>query len=498
MRSSASKRILMVTSELFPYAKAGGLADVVPELARGLANMGHDVAIVLPRYYFIDRTQLEKLPAPLGVPMGSGEYWVGVHRSYLPGTKIAVYFIDREDLYGRDGIYGSSDEPNFHDNLLRFALLCRASLQLCKMLDWWPDIVQAHDWPAAPVLAYLSAVENRGPLATAKRVLTIHNLGYQGTFSSRDADYLDLSEFDLEKTRIRDGETLNFLKAGIWCADGVTTVSPGYAEEILQPKLGFGLDDFLRAKKQNFVGILNGMDYSIWNPSDDPHIPHAYDGDSMEGKRLNKAYLQELCALPVDPKIPLVGIVSRLVTQKGFAELVADDGMAIRTLCGGDSLNGPIQLVILGTGEKHIELKLVELSRQVPNLRVYIRYNERWSHLIEAGSDFFLMPSLYEPCGLTQMYALRYGTVPIVSPTGGLKDTVIDYAVNPAKSTGFYLPATLDSWGIVDTIRKAVRVYTDKPDDIAEMRRRGMSVRFDWKSAAKTYSLFFSRLADSG
>jgi len=481
--------ILMVSSEVFPYAKSGGLADVLPKLAEALDKRGHRVKIVMPRYYGITRYLLDKHPAPLGIPMGDQEYWVGVYSTLIPGTRVEVYFLDHEQLFGRDGIYSEAGGPEFPDNVLRFGLLSRGAFQLAKMLNWFPDILQAHDWPAAPALAYLKSLESAGPFRKTKGVFTIHNLGYQGIFSQDQFKYLGLDPSDETRLGFSYHGGINFLQAALVCAHGISTVSPGYGEEILQPELGFAMDGLLNLKKNVLAGILNGMDYDIWNPKTDQLLPFLYDENNLEGKAKNKAALQELAGFSQTPGVPLIGMVSRLVTQKGFAHLVENDGEALRKICAL-----PAQIIILGTGEKHIEKKLSDLALELPHLQVFIRYNEKTSHLIEAGSDFFLMPSLYEPCGLTQMYALSYGTIPIVSPTGGLKDTVVDRGKNPKTATGYYFPIPLTGTGMVETLAKATKVYRLQPKVHRAMILRGMALRFDWESAGRHYEEYFLSL----
>jgi starch synthase len=488
VKMDAKLNILMVTSEAYPYAKSGGLADVVPNLAQELSRLGHCVKIIMPRYYGINRELLEKHPAPLGIPLANEEIWTGLYSTHLPGTAVEVYFIEHEELYGRDGIYGDSQTPVYHDNLKRFAVLSRGAFQLCKLLQWFPHIMHGHDWTAGPAMAYLKTLEYAGPFRHCRGVFTIHNIGYQGIFPPQEFQQLGLSSSDFETRGFAYHKQICLLQAGLANADLVTTVSKGYATEVLEPKLGFGMNKLLASKGEAFRGILNGMDYSIWNPAHDQLIPFPYDSKTLSNKGLNKNLIQEEAGLPVDAKIPLIGIVSRLVTQKGFKDLVDNEGLAIRKIC-----EFPAQVIILGTGEQWIEQALIELSRELPNLRVYIRYNEKMSHLIQAGSDFFLMPSLYEPCGLTQMYALRYGTLPIVTPTGGLKDTVVDADSNIDSATGFYIQQPLSPDTLIEGVRRAVDLYNASPQIYLEMQKRSMKQRFDWKKAAQEYADFYQK-----
>jgi starch synthase len=485
-------QILMISSEVYPYAKSGGLADVLPKLAEALDSLGHRVKIVMPRYYGIRKYLLEKLPNPLGIPMGNREYWTGIHRTIIPGTRVEIYFIDHEQLYGRDGIYSEQGQQDFPDNAERFGVLSRGAFQLCKMLNWFPDIIQAHDWPAAPVLGYLRSIEALGQFRKTKGVFTIHNLGYQGIFPKESFDSLGLP-VELRTSLGYDYyDSINFLQSALINAHGISTVSPGYAAEILKPELGFNMDRILRQKKKHFRGILNGMDYQIWNPETDQLIPFQYSKTALTGKSKNKAFLQQLGNLPLDPSVPIIGLVSRMVDQKGFHFLVEHNSRVLKAIT---SL--PAQVVILGTGDKVIQQKLVEEAEINANLWVFIGYNEQTSHLIEAGSDFFLMPSLYEPCGLTQMYALSYGTIPIVSKTGGLKDTVVDIVKEPEIGTGYVIPSPLTGTTLLETLTSAVHTFYHEPQIIRSMQQRGMEQRFDWKLSAEEYVSFFESLISS-
>ena len=328
-------KVLMVASELVPFAKAGGLGDMVPALAAELARQGHDVRIVMPRYYGIDRASLELVPEPLGVPVGGGEAWVGVLEGRLPGAGVPVYFLDHDGLYGRDGVYGPRGGEAFADNLERFAVLSRGALQLAKRLDWVPDVVHAHDWPAASVPAMLYGLESHGPLADTASVLTIHNLGYQGWFDKGRFPVLGLPWEMYHRGGFERHGSVNLLQAGIRCADLLTTVSPTYAGEIQTAEFGEGLEPLLRHRRGDLFGVLNGIDYDVWNPETDPLIPATFSHQDLSGKDECKAELQRASGLAVDPSRPVIGIVSRLVDQKGFPELAGPSGRAGSGCCAG-------------------------------------------------------------------------------------------------------------------------------------------------------------------
>ena len=428
------KKILMLSSEAVPFAKTGGLADVVTALSAQLKAMGHDVRIPMPRYYHIDRGSFIKHEAAIGIPLGHGEEWTAAYEGRLPGTEVPVYFLDHERFFGRDGIYGNRADEGFPDNAARFALLSRGAFQLCRMLHWTPDVIHCHDWPAAPACYILKKEEQQSQFRETKSVLTIHNLGYQGIFSLEDACYIQPETDAINLATLEFSGALNFLKSGIITADKITTVSPTYAEEIKRPEYGFNMDGILNYRGTDLTGILNGIDYSLWNPSDDEYIaPNNFSADNITGKAAAKKTLQQTMGLKADRNAPLVGIVSRLVEQKGFSELCAPGYGSLYSICR----NMDFQFVILGSGDSWCEDELQRLSEILPNLAVKIGYDNQLAHLIEAGSDFFLMPSRYEPCGLNQMYSLSYGTLPIVRRTGGLADTVENYNQENGSGTGF-------------------------------------------------------------
>ncbi|MEL3906381.1 MAG: glycogen synthase GlgA [Treponema sp.] len=475
-------RILMITSEAVPFAKTGGLADVVSALSYALKKIGYDVRIVMPRYYKINRKDLTPLPGALGVTIGSREYWTEVFETTLPDSDIPVYFIDHEESFGRDGIYGCPSEPDYGDNPKRFSILSHAAFQLCRKQNWIPDIMHAHDWPTALVPVLLKFNEQYKDFRKTASVFTIHNIGYQGIYSKLLYPDIGLDWLHFYSSGFDDWDRINFLKAGLTSADELTTVSPTYAQEIQRPEYGFRMDGILQFRKDHLTGILNGVDTAVWNPAADPYIPFNYTLDTLSEKAKNKEALQQRMGLPQDPSIPLFGMVTRLTDQKGIAELFGPAYGAAFKICTEIKL----QMAVLGAGDRWCEDELTSLAGRLPNLRVYIGYDEALSRLIEAGSDFFLMPSRYEPCGLNQMYSLLYGTLPVVRNTGGLADTVENYNEQTGSGTGFVLN-DLTPHSVYNTVDWAANTWFKHPEHIAAMRKRGMSKDFTWEKSAQHY-----------
>jgi starch synthase len=487
-------KILMAASEALPYAKTGGLADTVSSLSIALAKQGHEVNVVIPRYYAIDREKLTQLPGALGVPVGGGEEWSAVYTAALPGAPknrpVGIYFIDHEIFFGRDGIYGVPSEPDFLDNPRRFTFFCRAVFQLCRKINWFPDIIHAHDWPTAMAPVFLKFAERApggaGEFAKTASLLTIHNLGYQGIYNKDNFWYTGLGWDCFCNGGFEDGNMMNLLKAGLYSADKLNTVSPSYAEETKTQAQGFRLDGVLRYRSADYSGVLNGIDTELWNPAKDPYIPQRYSVRDMPGKAKVKEALQREFNLPPGPDIPVIGMVTRLTNQKGVGELFGPGYGSAWSICR--DMN--VQLVLIGTGESWCENEIKSLSSRLSNFKARIGYSEEISHLIEAGSDFFLMPSRYEPCGLNQMYSLAYGTLPIVRNTGGLKDTVESYNQDAGTGTGFLFD-DLTPQAIYNTVGWAVWAYYNQRERIEALRVRGMKLDFSWEKSAQKYAALY-------
>jgi starch synthase len=470
----------MVASEAVPFAKTGGLGDTVTSLALALAGLGHDVRVVIPRYYCVDRGELDKLDGEMGVPVGGGEEWCAVYTTKL--DTVPFYFIDFEKYFGRDGIYGTPWEPDFLDNPRRYTFFCRAALQLCRKLGWYPDVFHSHDWQAALVPVLLKFGMRTGEFAGATSILTIHTLGYQGVYNKDNFGYTGLGWNVFYEGGFEDWNMLNFLKAGIYSADRLNTVSQTYCEETKTQAHGFRLDGPLRYRSADYRGILNGIDNQVWSPKTDKLLPVNYTADKLAGKTDCKLALQKEFGLVQNENIPVVGMVTRLAGQKGVGELFGPGYGSAWSICHDMAL----QFVILGTGEAWCEGEIKALAGKLPNFRGRIGYSEKLSHLIEAGADFFLMPSRYEPCGLNQMYSLAYGALPIVRATGGLVDTVKNFNQETGEGTGFMFNDLTPS-AIYNTVGWAIWAYYNRPEMISAMRRRGMREDFSWKKSAGQY-----------
>ncbi|MDR3162057.1 MAG: glycogen synthase [Spirochaetaceae bacterium] len=479
-------KILMAASEAVPFAKTGGLADAVSALSIALAKLGHEVRIVMPRYYGIDRGKLTLLEGPMGVNLGGGEAWCAVYTGMLPGAPeqnpVPVYFIDHEGFFGREGIYGSPWEPDFLDNPQRFTFFCRAVFQVCRKIAWYPQVLHAHDWPGALAPVFLKFAERSGGFAKTLSVLTIHNLGYQGIYSKDNFYLTNLGWNVFYEGGFEDWNMMNLLKAGIRSADKLNTVSPTYARETQTQAQGFRLDGILRERAADYGGILNGIDTAVWNPQADPFLPAPYGPADMAGKAKAKEALQREFGLPPDSQVPVIGMVTRLTEQKGVGELFGPAYGSAWSICRDMKL----QLVLLGTGDAWCENEVRSLASRLSNFKARIGYSEQFSHLIEGGSDFFLMPSRYEPCGLNQLYSLAYGTLPIVRNTGGLSDTVENFNQELGAGTGFMFD-DLTPQAIYNTVGWAVWAYYNRRKQIEAMRLTGMKQNFSWEKSAKKY-----------
>ncbi len=476
-------KILFVSSEAAPFAKTGGLGDVVGALPKALRLRGVDVRVVMPLYAGIDWDALERLEGPLHVPMWWGMARAAVRLGRLPRSDVPVYFLEYHRYFDRPHLYGSPGEA-YGDNLERFTFLSRGALELAKAIGFVPDVIHAHDWQTALVPVYVNTVEWARPLHGAATVYTIHNLAYQGV---TDGDALFVTGLGPEHYNPAEFEhfgALNLAKAALRHATLVSTVSPTYAREIQGAALGCGLDGVLRERGADLVGILNGIDGDEWNPAADPYIPETFSAADMSGKAVCKASLQREAHLPVDPRIPVFGVVGRLTAQKGFDVLAH---------CMHRVLSWDLQVVLLGAGDREAEHFFAALSARRPDrFKAWVGFDNGLAHRIEAGADFFVMPSRFEPCGLNQMYSLRYGTLPIARATGGLVDTVRSYDEKAGEGTGF-LFGDLTPDALANTIGWAQSSFFDRPHHIHSMRRRAMTQDFSWDGAAESYERLYRR-----
>ena len=469
-------RTVLVSAELSPFAKAGGLADVASALPRALATLGVDVRVIIPKYRGVEvKTQLEEV-ARFSVAVGNSDVECIAHRGKLPGSDVPVFFLGNDDYFDRTQIYGEGG-GDYPDALERFVFLSRGALKLCEELGWQVDIVHANDWHTALIPAYLHA--GLGPRG-ARSVLTIHNLAYQGVFPWEQA-----------RTTMLDGELLtafnhrgqlNLLRGGILSADFLTTVSPSYAQEILTS--GEGLEEELFSRRDDLSGILNGVDYEIWNPETDRYLWENYSASDCSGKEENKLRLLAELGLSADAGTPLVGMISRLAEQKGF-DLVMSSFERM--------LSFGLRFVLLGTGSPQIEKFFRSAAERYPRqVAALLTFSEQWAHRIEASSDIFLMPSRFEPCGLNQMYSLRYGTVPVVRATGGLRDTVHEYNPQEAGGNGFTFQA-YNAEEMLSSLRRAIALYKEDRPAWKELRYRGMLEDHSWEASAREYLRLYER-----
>ncbi len=478
--------VCLLSAEVAPLSKTGGLADVAGALAKYLTTTGHDVRLFTPLYASIDRTRfpIKPLDGLQNVPLqvGPHHYVFSVATTPLPGSNALVYLIDCPVLYGRPAIY--TTDPDEH---LRFLAFTRAVLAVCQGSQWSPQILHCNDWHTAFGPLFIRALYEGAPLfARTRSVLTIHNIGYQGVFSSAAIADLELGpkSYLLHQDDLRAGK-INPLRHGILYADAITTVSPTHALEIRTDQYGMGLQDSLRMRGNALTGILNGVDYHVWDPRNDKYLPEHYDADSLAIKAGLKSAFIERLGLTVPVTTPLAGIVSRLAAQKGIELMFESLPQVLEWRDLG--------FVALGSGEPQYERFLAELEQRFPG-RVAFRqgYDDELSHWIEAACDMFLMPSRYEPCGLNQMYSLRYGTAPIVRRTGGLADSVEHYNPETGEGTGIVFDH-FDSEALEWALNTALDLYA-QPEHWRRMVRNGMAKDFSWESQGEKYVEIYRRL----
>ena len=474
-------RIVYASSEMAPYAKTGGLADVSAALPKALAARGHDVTCFLPRYGTI--------AFPAGRFIGSVHVPVdGLHRSagfyeLELARGLRVIFVEHPPFFDRPGIYGDSN-GDFGDNEFRFAFFCRAVLEFCRSRGYRPDVIHTHDWQTGLLPVYMKAFYADDPtLHRVPTVFTIHNLAYQGQFALQTLAALGLPESLATEDALEWKGAISYMKGGLLFSEFVTTVSPTYAKEIQTAEFGVGIESVVRSRSDDLVGILNGVDYEEWDPRTDRHIKATYDETDHVGKAICKEDLLNEFGLSTSPDLPLIGIISRLVYQKGF-DLVAS---LLDPL-----LDRGIRIVALGTGEPEVEEGLREFVRRDPRrFAVRFKYDNGLAHRIEAGADMILMPSRFEPCGLTQMYSMRYGTIPIVRATGGLADTVSSFDLRTKTGTGFVFQHA-DPPGLLWAIDQALAAYA-KPGPWTVLMQNAMTRDYSWSLSAERYEAVYSR-----
>ncbi len=477
--------VLMVSPETVPFSKSGGLADVIGALSEALAKAGAEVSVLMPMFSFINPKGFKKDKRFSVSMMGST-----VEVSTMVKTVKKVRYVGLVHPYftNRKGIYGDTSFAPYQDNAERFMLFSKAVLPYIKASKEKFDMVHCHDW-ATGLVPYLIKMEN----PKIKTVYTIHNLAYQGEFSRYDAL---LGGFSLDDSLFAGGtfdKRLNMMKAGIQHADKVTTVSPTYAKEICEKEQGCNLDWLLRHRKDDLLGIINGIDYRDWNPKTDEFLPVHYSTSNLSGKAEIKKEIQKEFGLAEEPETPLFSMISRLADQKGFSELLSGSPSALeQILC-----ERKCQFIVIGTGDSRFEEKLKDLDARYPNISVRIVFSNRIAHVVEAASDFFLMPSRYEPCGLNQLYSLHYGTIPVAHRTGGLADTIIDLQEDEKNGDGF-LFERLSPEEIVATVNKTIKFYNEDKKAVLDARIRGMKADFTWEKSALSYLNLYNTLATQG
>lgn len=468
-------RILMVTSEATPFAKTGGLADVAGALPAALQQIGHEVAVLMPRYRQIPWAETESAYDNLTLFAGRSAYRVDLRTVVERGVRF--YFVEAPYFFDREGLYNTLGH-DYWDNHKRFIVLSLSALAAAQTV-FEPDVIHCHDWQAALTPVYRADQQHSNPrFFGVKTLLTIHNLGYQGRFGRNVWPDFGLNDGWMSRDKLEYYGDINCLKGGIVMADWVSTVSPRYSREIQTPAGGFGLDGVLRSRASSLTGILNGVDYSEWSPEADRFIPARYSLADFSGKRACKKALLDEFGLPAgDLNRPLIGLVSRLVKQKGIRLILENAALFARE---------DLQFVVLGNGDAAFEHALLDWQRWLPGkVGVHIGFNNRLAHLVEAGSDMFLMPSEYEPAGLNQLYSLRYGAVPIVHATGGLDDTI-------QEDTGFKF-GDYSAEGLERAILAALEEYRE-PERWIRRMRHGMSKDFSWTASARQYSELYQYL----
>ncbi len=450
-------KIVFCASEVVPFAKTGGLADVCGSLPPAIEKLGHEVIIITPRY----KSSKVAVPSPV----------------VRIGDNVKVYFVEHAHYFGREGLYGDQS-GDYKDNLERFSFFCHASLKLLKEIRFKPDIVHCHDWHTAlmPILLK-TKYQSDAFFKFTKSILTIHNLAYQGVFPKNQYEKLEVSGHLFHTQGLEFYDQINVLKAGIIYADAITTVSPQYAQEIQTREFGCGLDGVLRNRSKDIFGILNGLDYDAWNPKDDPFLDLPFSSQEFSAKYENKKALQKAFNLPQDVNIPVFGFVARLCHQKGIDLIIESIG---------DIVGTGAQVIFSGLGDRKYHRMLEEAAVRYPkNVGIYLKFDEAVAHRVYAGSDFFLMPSVFEPCGLGQMIALRYGSIPIVYRTGGLADTIKLY--DPIHQTGNgFLFTEYTKASFLKAVQEALRVYKQKAlRDY--LLTQALRYRFSWDKSAKDY-----------
>jgi len=488
-------KVLYLASEVAPFAIAGGLGDVTGALPKAFKSFNQEIRMMIPKYKFINERKyvlrevirLRDIPVTLN---GRTET-ASVKSAFLPNSKVQVYLIEVGDFFSRPGIYiDPKTQKPYPDNAERFAFFSKAAIETLKILSWQPNIIHCNDWQTSFVPVYLKTIYQGDPFFKGvKSIYTLHNLSSQGDFNIEEAKKIDFDESQTREGGMFNKEgKLNLTKGAIYFSDFVTTVSETYANEIISDEeMGFGFGELLDEKREQFEGILNGADYSVWSPETDKLIPHQFSTEDLSGKELDKQALLNRVGLEYKENVPLVGVISKMNSTKGMDILL--DAL-------DDLLKLDLQIVVLGDGDRELVDKMMEYTDKFPDkFNMNVTFDDNMAHLIEAGADIFLAPSKYEPCGLNQIYSLKYGTVPVVSPVGGLFDTVDDLDEESGEGTGF-LVESLTKKDVVKAVKRALKYYKNKEKWI-ELQKRIMDEDFSWEYSAKRYLDIYNQVLES-
>jgi len=497
MPPSKKIKVLFVTSEVVPFIKTGGVADVSAALPQMLGELGHEVRLLVPKYGAIDERKFKIHEVvrlkDIKINIGGKDVVFSIKSSFLPGQKVRVqiYFLDNAEYFGsRNSLYGDPiTGEEYKDNDERFILLARAAYELIMKLGWVPDIIHTNDWQGGLVPAYLKHMYHNEPIfENFKTLYTIHNLGNQGVFPKSTFAKTGLPDSIFNEKGIEQNGKVNFMKAGLLYADCLSTVSENYANEIrTNEELGEGLKGVLAKRKNDLYGIINGIDDKVWNPEKDDMIYKTYSAKTLDSKTENKKYLVEKFGLKYNQDIPVISIITRLTDAKGL-DLIAG--------CMDEIMKLDLQMILLGTGEKKYHQLLDKISKKYPEkFACYLGFNDELAHQIEAGSDMFLMSSKFEPCGLNQMYSLMYGTIPIVRETGGLADTVTKFNEKTGEGNGFTFKA-YECAALLKELKRALKIYEDKKV-WTKLMKTGMKSDFTWLSSAKKYIELYKKILNN-
>ena len=480
-------KILIATSECDPYIKVGGLGDVVSALALELHNSGHDVRVILPKYGSLKYvTECRAIDGPMIVNMGYGIEFAKLLETNYKG--VPVYFVEFNKYFDRPGVYGEFGN-SYDDNWQRFSLFCRAVLDMCQFRNWAPDVIHCNDWPTGLIPSLLSLHDRPSAVKNTKSVFTIHNMAHHGYAPKDLLKFVGLYDHYWHPFAMEACNAVNVMKGALQFANKITTVSASYAAEIKTPEYGCGLDDVLRYRAYDLIGICNGIDTTAWDPSKDELIPKNFSAKSLRGKSVCKRELQRFVALPEKENIPVFAVISRFFWQKGLDVLCDVLPEIFR--------NMELQFVILGSGERNLEDRFMRLQQDFPGkISVRVGFDNKLAHIIEAGSDFFVMPSRYEPCGLNQMYSMAYGTLPIVRATGGLIDTVQNYDEKTGQGTGFIFHDLTNS-ALYNTIGWACFAFYNRKEHIKLMQKNAMQQDFSWQKSAQKYEEVYAAACKS-